>query len=68
MILTPEDIEAIAAAVVRQMRVEQELRLDAQYEASLPVEEQKKRARAKMREQDRQKRAAKKKEAERETK
>lgn len=59
MTLTPSDIEAIASAVVRKMREVEESRLDHEFEASLPIEEQKRRARARMREQDRQRKSAK---------
>ena len=52
--LTETDIEAIASAVVRKLREEDGLRLDAEYEASLPVEEQKRRGRERMRQQDRE--------------
>lgn len=47
MILTSEDIMAIASEVVRQMRMAENTRLDAEYLASLPIEELKKIQRAK---------------------
>ena len=50
--LTTHEIELIASAVVRKLREEDGNRLDAEFLASLPVAEQKKRARAEMRRQD----------------
>lgn len=43
MTLDNDDIQAIASAVVRQMRQLESIRLDNQYEGSLPIAEQKKR-------------------------
>lgn len=53
--LTPADIEAIAAAVVRKLKeAEKPTEIDHAYEARLPVEEQKRLQKARMREWDRE--------------
>lgn len=49
--LCPDDIEAIADAVYRRMKAAEEVQLDTQFLASLPVEEIKRRARKQMREE-----------------
>lgn len=52
-----EEIPNLADAVVARIRQQEELQLDAAFEASLPVAEQKRRAREEMRRQDRVRKA-----------
>lgn len=52
--LTETDINRIADAVVRKLREVDALSLDAAFEACLPVAEQKRRARAEMKRQNRE--------------
>lgn len=40
--LHPDDIEAIAAAVVRQQKLQEETSLDLEYLATLPIEDRQK--------------------------
>lgn len=54
--LTTAEIEMIAEAVVRKLRDLEGQQMDAAFEASLPVEEQKRRAREEMKRQDRERR------------
>lgn len=58
--LTEADINRIAEAVVRKLREVEGVQLDAAFEASLPVAEQKRRAREEMKRQDRERKAAQK--------
>lgn len=54
--LTEADINRIAEAVVRKLRDLEGQQMDAAFEASLPVKEQKRRAREEMKRQDRERR------------
>ena len=53
-----EEVAGLATAVVQKLRHTEEIRLDEEYEASLPMEEQKRIARERMRLDDQEEKGA----------